>query len=1660
MNFAAEPFQPNPTQTLHLEWDGPVYRRFIHHAQQNPSSLAIIDDQSVWTYGELNDCSNQLAHYLLDKGIGSQEIVAVYGHRNASLVLAMLGILKAGAAFLILDPAYPSALLLDRLRIAGPRGWLSIEAAGLPPDRLETFITESPLCLRLDIPDTPMAIAQTLLSDYPAIEPDIEIESGDLAYIAFTSGTTGNPKAIQGLHKALPHFFDWYCKTFTLQGTERFSMLSGLSYDALLRDIFAPLWLGATLYVPSQDDISNGRILAWLRQHEITVTHLTPATIQLLSMDINADSDQIRSLLYLFFGGDILTKQHIAKARQVAPLATCVNFYGAMETPQVMSYSIVPNQEPMISGNRQSTSEENIPLGRGIDNVQLLVLNKSQQLADVGEPGEIYIRTPYLAKGYLGDEELTQKRFILNPFTLSPEDRLYRTGDLGYYLPDGSVEFSGRNDQQVKLRGYRIELGEIEAALQQHTAVEAAVVSVHENGIREKFLVAYLVLDQASSPSNTEWRGFLSRKLPDYMIPSVFVTLDTLPITPNGKIDRHALPAPNLTHSHLQPDDTSPTNLIVEDSDKPIHLHSLRTPQSARLLPDPEIVLPTPEYLMVSSMVLSQADQLPNQPAITQDNHIWTYNQLSESACKLARVLQSKGLKKGEVIAVTGPRSFGLIAGMLSVLLSGGVLLLIDHDLPDRRKRLMCQEAKTKLLLQFGDRRGDGDWMLRLFPAGIIELDLLSRNAIDLQEPSYQGQIELPELSPDDAAYIFFTSGTTGIPKGVLGNHKSLSHFLTWQRDTFAIGIQDRCAQLTNISFDVILRDVFLPLVSGATLCLPGEPENPETDDALSWMESEGITLLHVVPAVSRSWLHSVPSDTTLRSLRYVFFAGEPLTETLVREWRDAFPHSGRLVNLYGPTETTLAKCFYELPDEIMSGVQPVGRPLPETQALILTENGQLCGIGEVGEIVLRTPFRTLGYINDFKEQQQRFKRNPFRNDPNDIVYFTGDLGRYRPDGLLTILGRLDNQVKIHGVRIEPDEVAAELERHPNVRSAVVVAHEKSTDEFIMVAYIVPSGEAELSSSMIRSYIGKHLPKYMIPSAFVKLDSLPLTRNGKVDRDALPKPDIKRSDLENVFVKPRTPVEILIAEIWCDVLGLDQVGINDNFFELGGHSLIGMQIISRVRYIFGVEITFRQLLDKQTIANLAEVINNKVETSEIEAITQILSEKESSLTEEEQQNGQLIEKTISDRDKLPFHNFLSSITDLKRRNEFLWKMNEKYCKPILHVAKAYRSIVARHVRVVAVTGTYGKTTTTRAVKAALGVHLHPWTDLNANCLSLVPMALMRQSPFRKYAVVEVGIDGPWQMERYATALQPDIVVMTSIGNEHIQSFKNIDHLRNEKTEMVRALSAKGTAVLNGDDPNVMWMATQTEAKIITFGFAPHCSVFASNVRLDWPNNTRLTLHAQGKKIDLNVQLIGQKMIYPLLAATAVAITNGRPLPEVATALEALPPTPGRLQPVHLPNDVIVLRDDYKSTVETVHTALDVLKQVETGRRIVVLGDIDSPPSPARPHYRAIGERVAGIADIAIFVGKKFKDYRTGARRGGMVDQQMMHARNIHEAIDMLQDEVRARDVILVKGQGKQRLTRIVLALAGQKICCRVYLCQLHLMFCDYCPMLDRNWNDG
>jgi amino acid adenylation domain-containing protein len=547
---------------------------------------------------------------------------------------------------------------------------------------------------------------------------------------------------------------------------------------------------------------------------------------------------------------------------------------------------------------------------------------------------------------------------------------------------------------------------------------------------------------------------------------------------------------------------------IINAPEAPISAHSLATGESSSALPDPTILLPEPLNESIPVTFFAKASALAEHRAICRGQQIWTYRDLAQETQSIARSLLNEGLEKGEVVAVSAPSGFGLVASMLGALSSGGVLLTLDRNLPIERQKIMLREAAAKWLLYVGEWRAEDGWMCDVPDLVVIRVreDGLASEGKTIGSRD-QAPLDLGgDLGPDDPAYVFFTSGTSGIPKAVIGSHKGLSHFLRWQRDTFQVGPQDRIAQLTGLSFDVVLRDIFLPLTSGASLYFPDARDDTTSGSVFDWLERDKISVIHTVPTLAQKWLGSVSPGVTLAALRWIFFAGEPLTGALAGRWRKALPESGTIVNLYGPTETTLAKYFYVVPHEPSLGVQPLGRPLPETQGLVLNSNNGLCGIGELGEITIRTPFRTLGYRNPTKENEARFFVNPFTRNPNDLVYRTGDLGRYRPDGSLEILGRLDNQIKIRGVRIEPDEITAVLARHPSVKSCIVIPVKDFRGDNSLAAYVVRKTKEDVPTSELQSYLSRYLPLAMVPSAFVMLEELPLTPNGKVDRRALPAP--------------------------------------------------------------------------------------------------------------------------------------------------------------------------------------------------------------------------------------------------------------------------------------------------------------------------------------------------------------------------------------------------------------------------------------------------------------------------------------------------------------------------------------------------------------------------
>ncbi|HEY0601529.1 MAG TPA: amino acid adenylation domain-containing protein, partial [Herpetosiphonaceae bacterium] len=551
---SAQPLLPSPAEPLDATWYGAVHTMFAQQAERGPDRVALIDPLGSWSYAELNARANQIAHSLIDGGIQPEDVVAIYSYRSAALVCAILGVLKAGAAYTILDPAYPTSRLIDYLQVAQPRGWIQLESAGDVPEALAEFMDAQRYCCRLTLPYALQTTAHAELDAQPATNPEVEIGPDNAAIIGFTSGSTGKPKGIVARHGPLTHFLPWLQQTFGLSENDRYSMISGLAHDPLQRDMFTPLCSGATVCVPQPEDIvTPGRLAQWMQQHAITIAHLTPALGQLLTETAaekeNGDH-QIPSLRYAFIVGDVLTMRDVARIRSLAPGVTCVNFYGSTETQRAVGYYLIPTSDdrPQTATSEQVRAKEILPLGRGMKDVQVLVLTAGQQIAGIGEVGEIYMRSPHLARGYIGDEQLTRERFLSNPFTSIAGDRLYRTGDLGRYRPDGNVEFVGRADHQVKIRGFRIELGEIEAVLGQHESVREAVVIAREDTPGNKRLVAYIVGQPETTPVVADLRRFLQERLPNYMIPAAFVLLEALPLTPNGKVDRRALPKPDGAH--------------------------------------------------------------------------------------------------------------------------------------------------------------------------------------------------------------------------------------------------------------------------------------------------------------------------------------------------------------------------------------------------------------------------------------------------------------------------------------------------------------------------------------------------------------------------------------------------------------------------------------------------------------------------------------------------------------------------------------------------------------------------------------------------------------------------------------------------------------------------------------------------------------------------------------------------------------------------------------------------------------------------------------------------------------------------------------------------------------------------------------------------------
>jgi len=467
---------------------------------------------------------------------------------------------------------------------------------------------------------------------------------------------------------------------------------------------------------------------------------------------------------------------------------------------------------------------------------------------------------------------------------------------------------------------------------------------------------------------------------------------------------------------------------------------------------------------------------------------------------------------------------------------------------------------------------------------GAVECAVLcvSKEAAQLEQQSRSR----PErrLRSENLAYVIYTSGSSGRPKGVMITHGGLSNHMQWLGESYPLGREDRVLQKTGCSFDASVWEFYAPLLAGAGLVLARPGGQQDSKYLVELMREQEISIVQVVPSQLRLLLEE-GGLASCRRLRRVFSGGERLTEELAGQFWERLA-GVELINLYGPTEATIDATHrrYEAGEQW----EGIGRPVGNVKAFILDQNMNVNPVGVAGELLLAGAALARGYMNAPDSTAEMFIPNPFSNEQGARLYRTGDNARYKSDGTIEYLGRKDHQVKIRGFRIELQEIELKLRAHPAVKDVVVLVKEDDARHQKLVGYIVASPELEVTVSELRNYLNSALPDYMIPSAWIFLKTLPLTPNGKVDRQALPSPDESRPELDRAYVEPRTDAEMVLANIWREVLGIDRIGVFDNFFELGGDSILGIQIVGKANQA-NIRLTPRQLFQYQTIADLQAV---------------------------------------------------------------------------------------------------------------------------------------------------------------------------------------------------------------------------------------------------------------------------------------------------------------------------------------------------------------------------------------------------------------------------------------------------------------------------------------
>jgi amino acid adenylation domain-containing protein len=959
----------------------------------------------------------------------------------------------------------------------------------------------------------------------PVAKPD------SAAYVIYTSGSTGIPKGVVVTHHNVRRLFRATEHWFAFGERDVWTLFHSPAFDFSVWEMWGALCHGGRLViVPYLVSRNAARFHRLLHEQGVTVLNQTPLAFQqLIHVEDDPASRQELKLRHVIFGGEALDfaalRPWFQRHGDTVPRLT--NMYGITETTVHVTY------RPVVAADLEGTTGSRI--GVPIPDLDLLVLDSALAPCAVGLAGEIYVGGAGVASGYLNRPELTAERFIAHPWKSG--ERLYKSGDLARWTADGDLEYLGRCDMQVKVNGFRIELGEIESALLQHPEIQQAAVVPRESETGGTQLVAHLVRTGRSALSERDVRAFLRQRLPGYMVPSAIVWLDALPLNQNGKLDSKAL------------------QQVGQNDDATARVATEAPPSAAEceLLPEwNRSERPFPADKTLAALFDEAAARNPDATAIVDRDERITYSALRTRANAVAFHLHERGIQPGSRIGLPAERSARFIAAVLGIVKAGAAYVPISPEEPTGRGELMRSHCACVL-----------DW--DTLPTGLRE-----------DSPA-------AVATATDPAYVLFTSGSTGVPKGVVVPHRAIVR-LVIDSDFAPITKDDRIAFASNVCFDAATFEIWGALLNGATLLVLPHEILLSPGHLAAFIATHGVTTLFLTTALFNQIARHSPS--AFRPLTHLLFGGEACNAACVRS---VLEHGAplRLVHVYGPTETTTFATWHLVREVAGDALTvPIGKPISNTTIHILDSHLQNVPSGVTGEIHIGGPGLATGYLGDPALTAARFLETPLGR-----IYKTGDLAMRREDGAIEFRGRADSQVKLRGFRIEPGEIESALDGHPDVLQSAVLPRQHGEDEPILVGYLVPRADRRTDSATIRDFLAAKLPAYMIPSAFVWLETLPLTPNGKLDARRLPMTEIASHGAAAESVSPRNEIEQGIAQMWERALGRGKASITDDFFTVGGHSLLALRLLGDIRTTLGVEVPARRFFETPTIAGLAEYVS-------------------------------------------------------------------------------------------------------------------------------------------------------------------------------------------------------------------------------------------------------------------------------------------------------------------------------------------------------------------------------------------------------------------------------------------------------------------------------------